>query len=158
MSAYVVDREHIEYLVNAAMLMPHFGFSYYWQGKRRELNSGDAEEAMRIGQMLWNECVASVSHRYPNDAPDSLPGPVMEPGEGYFYGPHRFCHCPQLDPVQVIKACHCYAYQSCEHPEWEASEAYAFVSALESIATHYLPGYEKAEWGAPQAAYQTRSR
>jgi hypothetical protein len=31
--------------------------------------------------------------------------------------------CWLFDPVQVLKSCDCYEYQSCEHDGWEDSEA-----------------------------------
>ena len=44
----------------------------------------------------------------------------------------------------------CYAYQSCEHPGWEASSAYAFIQSLRGDTWRKVPGYEDAEWGTPE--------
>lgn len=119
MSAYVVDLNHIAYLVQAA-----------------GLPSIEAEQ--QAGQMLWDENVKSVRYRYPKHTVDREVYPVDTP---------RF---PGFDPVQVIKACECYAYQSCEPPEWEESDAYAFVEGLKRDVCDRLPGYDKAAWGAPK--------
>jgi hypothetical protein len=54
-----------------------------------------------------------------------------------------------FEALQVLKACACYAYQSCEHSGWEASEAHAFIQALKDKAVRTLPGYGDAVWGAP---------
>ena len=151
MSAYVVEREHISYLVAAAesrkIGCPYGGhFSWYHKNKgRTELNGNSVE----VGQMLWDECVKSVSYRYPDDDITSLPGPI---GEDFIFKKkdlnRLFFH--NFDPVQVLKSCSCYAYQSCEHPQWEESEAFSFIEALKDYAVSALPGYEEAEWGVPK--------
>ena len=81
MSAYLVSRGHIRYLVEAALHLEPESFqegcrreglrSYYHDGKRREVNG---ETADALGLMLWTECAKSVGARYPNDGPDDLPG------------------------------------------------------------------------------------
>jgi hypothetical protein len=38
------------------------------------------------------------------------------------------------------------AYQSCEHPGWEESEARKFCQQLTEGAIARLPGYEAAAW------------
>ena len=169
MSAYIVDRKHIEYLVQSGLaraLHPdHSYLTWIWNLDREartycraDLKPGDHEQAQRVGQMLWDECIKSVSSRYPADvltkhdatAPlEQLPGPLNED----FVYRHNQARCwAQYDPIQVISACHAYSYQSCEHPEWEESEAYAYINALEKAAIHALPGYEDTVWGAPPAA------
>ena len=156
MSAYLLSRGHIRYLVEAALHLEPESFqegcrreglrSYYHGGKRREVNSATADA---LGLMLWTECAKSVGARYPNDGPDDLPGPV---GDGPRFGyVHQLAWDAHLEPVQVIKAIRCYEYQSCEHAGWEASEAKAFCAALLVHAASCLPGYEAAEWGCPAA-------
>lgn len=119
MSAYVVDLNHIAYLVQAAKLP-------------------DSQAEQQAGQMLWNENVKSVRYRYPTHQIGAEVYPATTP---------RFS---RFDPVQVIKACECYAHQSCEPPEWEESDAYAFVEGLIRDVCACLPGYDKAIWGAPK--------
>ena len=151
MSAYIVDREHILYLVTAAVspnLEPHRTFRWFYNGRWQELSWGDNERAADVANILWRENIASVSARYPNESSATLPGPryenfVIEPADF----PVSF---ETIDPVQVIKACDCYEYQSCEHDAWHKSEAHAFVSTVRSAAWHALPGYQNAAWGAPR--------
>lgn len=154
MSAYVVSRGHIRYLVEAALHLEPDQFregsrreglrSYYHDGKRHEVNSDTADA---LGLMLWRECEKSVRARYPNDGPSDLPGPV---GDGPRFGyVHKMAWNHRFDVVQVIKAIRCYEYQSCEHQEWESSQAKAFCDALLAHAASCLPGYEEAEWGCP---------
>jgi len=157
MSAYVVDREHIGYLVEAATSRAILGhgshcFRWYHRGQSHELPVGDPERSAEIGQMLWDENVNSVLSRYPDCTKDKLPGPI---GEDFVYGKHEANPWATIDPVQVLCSCHCYRYQACEHPDWKDSEAAAFIDSLIDVACHRLPGYEKAVWGAPKRSYAT---
>lgn len=77
----------------------------------------------------------SLDARYPND-----------PGEAL----GKVCTktlTEQIPPLHIIKACHCYAYQSCEHTGWKGSRAESIVGRIESHAVHALPGYKDAPWG-----------
>ncbi len=154
MSAYVVDREHIRYLVDAGL-----AYDVYWYhgGEPHRLGSQQSsrpsDDPARVGKMLWDENIASVSHRYPDDSWGEWPGPI---GENYIYGRHVPYVRLRFDPVEVIKAAHCLDYQSCEHPGWRESEARAYVEGLIHKATQLLEGYDAAEWGAPQQCYQQR--
>lgn len=158
MSAYMVAREHVQYLVDAAMSYRLFGHDHtvmQWHhgGKSHTLTSTDFATASKVGQMLWDENRLSIEQRYPDSREDfvaNAPGPV---GEEFVYGQHRRMPGEPFDPVQVIKSCHCYEYQACEHPGWGESEAKAFVDKLAKSATNALPGYEDAEWGPPKSVY-----
>ncbi len=165
MSAFVVSRAHIAYLVEAGLQLPHrsrhgSGLSWFWRGQRHELPYSDYERAAEVGQMLWDACVKSVLTRYPQDTKKTMPGPT---GETFEYERHRPEIIPhksntmlisargltpfvEIDPVQTLKACNCYDYQSCEARDWEESEAYAYIQALKEAAIRVLPGYDDAEW------------
>ena len=51
-----------------------------------------------------------------------------------------------LDPVQVLKACDCYDYQSCETDDYPQSEAKRMIETIKTWAITTLPSYDKAEW------------
>ena len=145
MSAFIVSRQHIAYLIEAAEQIARRNrthFRWFHDGTWHTLGE-DHDTADRIGQCLWCTNVASVLYRYPQDTPQTAPGPI---GETYYYGRHRPTPIA-WNPVQVLKAVHCFDYQSCEHPEWEASEAYSIVKAIEHDAMRALPGYDDAAWG-----------
>lgn len=151
MSAYIVNKDHILYLVEAAMsprLNPcHGHFSWFFHSTQ-SLYAGDYEGAAKAANMLWHENIKSVAYRYPNDKPEELPGPV---GETFEIESHDFSWTGfSIDPVQVLASCDCYEYQSCEHPEWETSQARVFLNALRKHAWRSLPGYEDTTWGAPK--------
>lgn len=151
MSAYVVDRDLIRFLVTAATSVAvhgqQMGLTLRWRSGETlvELHYGDRDRAQAVGQMLWNENLASVRYRYPDEPDSELPGPI---GETFVYAEHRDW-LGHIEPIQVIKSAHCLRYQSCEHPGWEASSAAAFLEALIGAAIRVLPGYDTAVWGVP---------
>jgi|SRR5579862_6512310 len=152
MSAYVVDKHHIDCLVSAALRAHPAGQPgstrnlSWWRVDEdgeyagwREL-SVYAEQMIddeykayytpsALGQILVDENVASVAYRYPSDNVDGgeLPGPC----DAYYLGPYVY-EDPRLEmtPGAVFRAIDCLDYQSCEHEGWRKSEAFAFLTAL----------------------------
>ena len=152
MSAFIVSKAHIDTMVQAGLRVgapARGGFTLRWRvgdpelGDVADLNSYHVaiqavtceltrETAHRVGAMLWNENMRSVDHRY-SEANDR---------EVYRFAPARV-----TDLVAVLKTIDCYEYQSCEHDEWPASEAFTFCQALRRAVIHCLPGYDDAPWG-----------
>jgi hypothetical protein len=151
MSAYVVDRNHIKYLVSAAVAGPD-KFHLWHDGKTIfDLDRSDADGLTSLGQMLWDENIKSIEARYPDcvGKPEKMPG---RNDEKFIYCHGSGFRVDRFEPVQVIKAAACYAYQSCEHDGWEKSAAKAFCDTLRDKYIRLLAGYEQAEWGAPAEA------
>lgn len=121
MSAFVVSQEHI-----AALVVQERDWYWYWNGEAHRDNR------QQIGQMLWDENHRSVNYRYQEETPNRLylHDRVEEP----------------LSAVARLKLLNCYEYQTCEHPEWESSKAYAYCQALRDHLINELPGYDSAEW------------
>lgn len=143
MSAFIVDRYHIDQLVSTAINGPTeapMAFRrnrfYFFQGEDTHHVNDDTADT--IGAMLWAENHRSVNHRY--DETD-------EP-ESYTYTAPR----QRLAIAAALKAIDCYEYQSCEHPEWEASAARTFCAMLRKRLVSCLPGYEDAPWGLTEPA------
>lgn len=146
MSAYIVEREHIAYLIDAAERLAsrqRSNFSWYHEGQRHELTDHETE----AGQMLWDENVRSVNYRYADSLPSTRTHLGLDEQEVY---KHHSKARLAIDPVQVLKSIRCLEYQSCETPDWEASSAHAFLRSLMLYAISNLAGYEDAMWGAPQ--------
>ena len=144
MSAYVVDRDHIIYLVQAAT---SYGVTHgAWISPGADLR--DIDQQVQVGQMLWDQNIDSVLSRYPEDTRETMPGPV---GDDFILTEADFTRdrYQRFEPIQVIKACSCYAYQACENDAWKDSLACRFIDWLESDAIATFPGYEEAVWGAP---------
>lgn len=96
----------------------------------REMNPS---AATATGQMLVNANYISVNHRYSeDDAPDH---------------PYTFKRYEKrLTPVQVVKACDCFDYQSCEVDNYESTEAFKLIRHIRWTAIAKLPGYDAADW------------
>jgi hypothetical protein len=124
MSAYMVDDAHIDALIDIAkqydreyrglgrsQLSWHFGNP----GRSRSLAN---QTETQIGQMLLAENARSVGYRYRE---------VQDPAAlTYIYRPTNRDYAPS----QALMAIRGYEYQSCETPNWERSEAFAFCRAL----------------------------
>ena len=154
MSAYMLSRCHIDYLITAAAGpgRDHDGPLRWRAGSpaasHRLGRSGD--DPTRVGRMLWAENWASVSYRYP----DVLTGGSIPREAPDFTGPRELAdyrnrpyYSGQMSPppVKILKAIAGYEYQSCEHPGWDASEAAAFCEALRHRMIGYLPGWDEAD-------------
>jgi hypothetical protein len=160
MSAYMVDRDHIKFLITAAqsrrLLGPSSGLRWYHNDVSHELKPGDRDAASKAGQMLWDANAESINARYPDTVgkPERMPGPIDEP----FVYAHSSNWPDEIDMVQVLKAIRCFNYQACEYDGWYKSEAYAFLESLQTHAIMALPGYEEAAWGAPELRASPRRR
>lgn len=156
MSAFVVGTPHIDYLLTAGMsrqILRLHGHKLRWfatepprdaeigwvEENRRELTPATAGQ---VGAMLLAENQRSVNHRYAEEW-------IEEP---YLW---REVQGP-FDPVVVLKAIECYAYQACEHDEWPVSEAKQFIDSLLHTAIGALPGYDNAPgWEITEVQYET---
>jgi hypothetical protein len=142
MSAFIVDKAHIDLLVAAGLDFPtHGALAWYTRDERaHRLNGVNADE---VGAMLWAENLASVAARYPDDASGERPGPIDLTDDDI--AAYRWENVPgRIDPIVVMKAIDCYEYQSCEHAGWRDSAAAAFCDRLRRAAISRLPGYEDA--------------
>jgi hypothetical protein len=151
MSAYVVDPSHIDVMLTVAINGPKETRPGGWTPPYvYELLDGDEhtgpvtrETADLAGQALLAENIASVSHRYPDDPPGELPGPIPNP----MLAQYEWTDFGKLlTPVEALCAIDGYEYQSCEHPGWWDSGASHFCHRFRSALIGCLPGYEEAEW------------
>lgn len=131
MSAWIVSKTHIDYIVTAVI--------------RAELSGRSPDE---IGRMLWRECLASVAYRYPQDGDGERPGPIgFRDADVDAY---TWTETPELTPAGLDKTLGCYRYQSCEHPGWEGSEADVITGKLRSalnVDSSEWPDEDEVPWG-----------
>jgi len=169
MSAYIVDKVHIDLLVQAMLETYHKPF-YVHRFEPTEVTLpvttspavdpvpeevrhlyvwGDISEADFMGRILWAENLESIKYRYPTDAEGQWPGPAgLTTDDVYCYAYERLPSHGNIPAVTVLKAIQGYEYQSCEHPGWSTSIAHAAIERLQSDAIGRLPGYEDAPWEA----------
>lgn len=112
MSAWLVEKGHIDVLVQAAFvegLLPHY-----------------AEDANALGKLLWRENHLSLNARYGDPVPDEI--------DYTFEGVEA-----PLDDTHLSAAVHCYDYQTCEHGEaYTQSAAFRLCEQLlECIAERH---------------------
>jgi hypothetical protein len=152
MSAYIVEKHHIVFMVQAAMSrrIAKCGFSWDVDGYHQSLSCTDYNKAVEIANMLWQENIKSVSARYHDESADTLPGAINGEERVITTKDFETIVFDTTEPVQVLKATDCYEYQSCEHDAWHRSAAKQFLDALRSYAWTCVPGYDDAEWGAPK--------
>ena len=132
------------------------------------------ENRQRLGEILLNENWTSIWYRYPDSKKDltKAPGTIAEiegPDVmlqskmdvadetkinigGYTYKPCAFNECVSLG--QFFKALTCLNYQSCEHPEWEDSDAKYIIDMMRVDALNdmilekgLVKGWKDAKWG-----------
>lgn len=124
MSAFSVSDKHLETLVAAAF---HYGVH-----GRDETTEGIRLSA-RIFGTLRAENDRSLRFRYPKDPSDPSITPTQIAPEA-------------VDPVTALKLLAGYEYQSCEHPDWDSSDAKRWCDALRHALICALPGYDDAPW------------
>ena len=158
MSCFMVPDDHLRLMVQAARDMTrarrHGNMSWYWrrhpEDTRLERSDLDTlqESADRVMAMLRDENEKSVRFRYVDSKPEEmLPNTIP----AYF----PVVDASMIRPVWVMKAIQSYRYQSCEHPTWEQSEAFAFCESLEQAMIHALPEYDDAPtWCFDRTSYQ----
>ena len=117
MSAYICNPEHLGLL--AALSATH---------------DGTPDQACDRAELFARENIASVAFRYPADASGKRPGPCLHDDDivevSRLWAEHYSAHPPAVHPSFVAGYCKCLDYQSCEHDEWESSEAKRLLDNL----------------------------
>ena len=123
MSAWIVSQNHIRLLVEAL-------YKY-------EVVTDAGITPETLGSCLWAENYRSVNFRYgqsdqtPHYTHDSMARATWDfpcVGEGTI---RALARQPNLLAKQVA----CYEYQSCEHPDYKASQAAQYMAALRAHLT-----------------------
>ncbi len=139
MSAFIVANEHIALMISACQQLDvpaRRPIRWQHQGNLYDLRTSGATT---VGQMLLDANAASVAAAA--DVDSLTPPPYT----------HRSTLHRGWTAVEVLKAIHCYQYQSCDSPEWESTQAHAFCRALEYALITSLPGYARAPWSISAA-------
>lgn len=111
MSAFIVSAAHLSAIVDGAIAI----------GAVKSKRPSKAARQSMLG-MLAEENYLSVSYRYGGRLED-------ESVAGYVYVRGVV---PSLSTL--VKLIDCLVYQSCEHPEWEASDACAWLATIRARA------------------------
>lgn len=162
MSAYLVDRIHIDLLVRfGASPFEDMAAPLAWWvtspdggGALRQLG----ENPSYAGRVLWTENLRSVAARYPHHVSGDRPGPIGltdDEIEQYVYEDPGYT----LTPLEAIHACEFLKAQSCHTTDYRDREAYRVVHATREHAIRLLPG-SRGPWGwtAENVAARRRPR
>lgn len=125
MSAFIVNDYHINALVTYGVQRK----AEYWTGKERVYFSEDT--AWALASKLYRANVQSVNRRYKERTRST----------GFKYTP---VNISQLSPADIVKACDCLDYQSCERLEWDRSQARKALQAIREEAIRVLAGNSSA--------------
>lgn len=139
MSAFMVSKSHIDAIVATALHGPTGVYRSEWGC------NPPFPDANAVGEMLVKENLSSIHARYPDTLtnPEATPGPIDQ----YWLREYRFTEpAHALQAIAAIKLLDCYEYQSCEHKEWETSDARKFCDHLRRKLVTYVPGYDEAAW------------
>ena len=138
MSAYIVKKRLIGYIIGCDRYMETTGF---FNRDRTPI-----EQA----QVLRDENIRSVLHRYPQTTQQTAPGAADKESV--------FCEedilsisADSFDPVQLLKSITCLEYQSCEHVQWEQGGAKQYLDGLRAAAVRMLPGWNAAKQPHPKS-------
>jgi hypothetical protein len=133
MSAWIVSKAHIDALVSIAKLTrdSHYPFT--------------DDELTTMGKMLWQENVNSINYRYPDTQEGGdYPGPADFNAD--YVPDYVYVATKPLPAAQLVKALSCYEYQSCEHPNWRSSAAFALCHEMwVALADTYIGS--EGKWG-----------
>ncbi|KKN73745.1 hypothetical protein LCGC14_0396930 [marine sediment metagenome] len=148
MSAWIVSKQHIDYLVTEFLRGDHAAI--YADDGVEHFHPEDADD---IGRDLWSANLESVAYRYPADESGERPGIGVTDEEIRDYT-HKAVHGLRgipFSPYVLFKAVGCYRYQSCEHPGWSGSRADKVSEAMREKAIHLIVSesdiYQSAPWG-----------
>lgn len=140
MSAYLLETQTIGLLAQYAIEgdCTQYGSCY-------GLDLGTTD---KVAEVLAKANLYSVAYRY-SDIADN-PAKAFQATESRLYikdcqnEAKRLWNIP---PIEIIKSCHCFAYQSCEPDNWHQSTAYKIITEIEGSAVRKLAGYDSAQWG-----------
>lgn len=144
MSAYIVEKNHIQYIM-AAVQSPTIRFDFTYKdesGNWVKVAKGDFDATAKLGNILWQANAAGVNARYKERS-------TVEELTS------RDVYLCAIDPMQLLRSLDCLEYQSCDSPTWESSVAHGIIRRLIKCAYQSLPGYSSAIFGAPE---RNRSR
>lgn len=116
----------------------------------RTVAGKDIETAQAIAKGLARENIRSVTYRYPDDEDGSRPGPCLKDADieeaAALYAAHFVTNPQGVAPIQIIKLCQSYSYQSCETDDWLTTLAYRQIDWIQGSAIRSLNGYDAADW------------
>jgi hypothetical protein len=146
MSAWVVEKKHIQYLVGVAMGLE---LEYRFQGQTKTI-----ENPIHVANLLWDANKTSVA------VLDETQKGWYQELQGEDALKYNYYNSEEIDPIyeedmaQLYKSAQCLECMSNEFNAWQDSEACAILSALKAESANQIVAltteYGKANWGSGQ--------
>ena len=121
MSAFMVSDKHINTLVSCL----------------RKWESLSRKEAQEYAEVLKKANIRSLDARYGKQ--------LIDPKIEYRDIPEVMSETLPL--VNILVACRCFEYQSCESNTWDDSYAKRIIDNIVNLTIENLPGFHDAPWG-----------
>lgn len=148
MSAFLLSYTHINVLITFAKAQ-RLVLPAPEAPKDISVSVDSYERALEFGRELIRENLRSLSFRYGDNPPCPARFTSTEQYlELYSFHPDSrglVTRCGSA--IAIIKATHCYDYQSCETPDYLKSWAAEVMRNIRDAACYLLPGYDEAPWG-----------
>ena len=147
MSSWIVDKAVIDLLVEAFF--------------RHEIVTNTPQTPDSLGTLLWKANYKGVNYRYNEKrrVPRYTHGREQETRQDHYDGTSAPCASIRTmarDGLMVFMQLRCFNYQSCDHPGYESSTAYAYMLSLEHAVLGSLGLTAEAAYAAidrDRAAY-----
>lgn len=146
MSAYIVENSVVDFIISAYLVACRGSERIVIEqpdGNCQRFDLSEDSDASELGQILVDANFQSVNYRYSEDDKPHV----------YKFRKHRAVYGMndrQKLVIQALKAIHNLDYQSCEFPRYAYSFPKRILSELSDRLAARLPGYDEAEWGAPE--------
>ncbi len=131
MSAFILSNKHINVLVNAVINIANQNDGHIQILNDDKIKLFTLDEA---GQALIDQNYRSYNTRYNIDNLEQTP--IYK----FYYEAKAY------KGVQILKACSCYDYQSCETNDYYETDAHKIIDDIRHLTISNLPGYDDAEW------------
>ena len=148
MSAYIVENKTINRILAGLENDNRSGMRPALPAELMAARGNNASRAA-LGQAIQDINIASVKARYPDDKDSNLPGPCAP--DGMTDLSYTYTAVPPPTDVAMVKAIHCWIYQSCESEECRNNPIFqALEHYVHSLCYHIIsqmPAYKEAPWG-----------
>lgn len=156
MSAFICMPEHFKVLAIFAVARANYGrprvdpvylkYRHAALVEAEKYLDDEARLASYYADVLYQENIRSVRHRYPSDTWDSLPGPCVKPLRLIVDSSDFLDQRLRVSSINILSMLNCLDYQSCEPEDWTSTTAHALLQAIKYAAIRVLPGYGDAVW------------
>ena len=154
MSAFVVDTDHINRLLGSLAYpsgRERRSYGYRMPDGRRS-KDWQRDDWQKFGQQLHQLNMEAVHQRYPDDAPEEMPGPrpMPDPAATIYSPKMASSDSTRTNQCRAVKAWQCWHYQCAEGdvPETALYQwADRLISEMLSDIVDSLPEYTEAAWG-----------